>query len=165
MTDAQDRQASALFRYGLIADFIHLPAGSPGLYARLREKAAADYTIPGSKRVRVAPETLRHWLKDYRRGGFDALLPKGRSDRGHSRVLSQTAAEALVSLKEEQPHLSTAQLISVAGQRGVVPDSLKLAPRPCTGCSAGPGCWRRPRQMVPGRTGAASPSRSPASYG
>ena len=128
MTDTQDRQASALFRYGLIADFIHLPAGSPGLYARLREKAAADYTIPGSKRIRVAPETLRHWLKDYRRGGFDALLPKGRSDRGHSRVLSQTAAEALVSLKEEQPHLSTAQLISVAGQRGVVPDSLKLAP-------------------------------------
>ena len=128
MTDTQDRQASALFRYGLIADFIHLPAGSPGLYARLREKAAADYTIPGSKRIRVAPETLRHWLKDYRRGGFDALLPKGRSDRGHSRVLSQTAAEALVSLKEEQPHLSTAQLISVAGQRAMVPDSLKLAP-------------------------------------
>lgn len=28
--DRQDRQATALFRYGLIADLIHLPAGSRG---------------------------------------------------------------------------------------------------------------------------------------
>ena len=77
MTDTQYRQALALFRYGLIAEFIQLPAGSRGLYARLRDKARAEYTIPGSTRTRVAPETLRHWLKDYRRGGFDALLPKG----------------------------------------------------------------------------------------
>ena len=34
MTDAQYRQALALFRYGLIAEFIQLPAGSRGLYAR-----------------------------------------------------------------------------------------------------------------------------------
>ena len=91
----QYRQALALFRYGLIAEFIQLPAGSRGLYARLREKASADYTIPGSTRTRVAPETLRHWLKDYRRGGFDALLPKGRADRGRSRALPQAVADAL----------------------------------------------------------------------
>ena len=54
MTDAHYRQALALFRYGLIAEFIQLPAGSRGLYARLREKARAEYTIPGSTRTRVA---------------------------------------------------------------------------------------------------------------
>jgi len=42
MTDTQYRQALALFRYGLIAEFIQLPAGSRGLYARLRDKARAD---------------------------------------------------------------------------------------------------------------------------
>ena len=165
MTDTQGAQATALFRYGLIADFIHLPAGSPGLYARLREKAAADYTIPGSKRIRVAPETLRHWLKEYRRGGFDALAPKGRCDQGHSRALPQALAEALVSLKEEQPHLSTAQLIIAAGKRGVVPDSLRLSPRLCTACSAAPACWRRMPPMAPARTGVALPSRSPVNCG
>jgi transposase InsO family protein len=125
MTEPQDRQAIALFRYGLIADLIHLPAGSRGLYARLREKAAADYSIPGSKRIRVAPETLRHWLKDWRRGGFDALLPKGRTDQGRSRALPQTVADALMSLKEEQPHLSIPQLISAVA--GSVPDAGPLA--------------------------------------
>jgi len=126
MTDTPDRQAIALFRYGLIADLIHLPAGSRGLYARLREKAAADYSIPGSKRIRVAPETLRHWLKDWRRGGFDALLPKGRADQGRSRALPQTLADALMSLKEERPHLSIPQLISAVA--GSVPDAVPLAP-------------------------------------
>ena len=128
MTDAQYRQALALFRYGLIAEFIQLPAGSRGLYARLRDKARADYTIPGTTRTRVAVETLRHWLKDYRRGGFDALLPKGRADRGRSRALPQAVADALVSLKDEQPHLSIPQLIRAVQQSGAAPESLAMPP-------------------------------------
>ena len=126
MTDAQDRQAVALFRYGLIAEFLHLPAGNPGLYARLREKAEIDYSIPGSTRTRVAAETLRHWIKAWRRGGFDALLPKGRADRGHSRALTQTLADALLSLKEDKPHLSIPQLIHNVVRS--VPDAVTPAP-------------------------------------
>jgi len=128
MTDTQYRQALALFRYGLIAEFIQLPAGSRGLYARLRDKARAEYTIPGSTRTRVAPETLRHWLKDYRRGGFDALLPKGRADRGRSRALPQAVADALVGLKDEQPELSIPQLIRAVQQSGAAPQALALPP-------------------------------------
>jgi putative transposase len=123
-----DPQTVALFRYGLIAEFIQSPAGSPGLYAKLREKANADYTIPGSKRTRVAPETLRHWLKDYRRGGFDALLPKGRTDRGRSRTLPQAVADALVSLKDAQPALSIPQLIRAVRETSAVPESVPLPP-------------------------------------
>jgi transposase InsO family protein len=128
MTDEQDRQALALFRYGLIAEFVQLPSGSPGLYARLREKANADYVIPGTTRTRVAAETLRHWLKDYRRGGFDALLPKGRADRGRSRALPQAIADALLSLKDEQPALSIPELIRTVRGSGVAPPSLALPP-------------------------------------
>jgi hypothetical protein len=69
------RHAVALFRYGLIADLVHLPPGAKGLYERIGEKAAADHTIPGSTRTRVAAETLRDWLKRYRAGGFDVLVP------------------------------------------------------------------------------------------
>lgn len=126
MIDTQDAQAIALFRYGLIAEFLHLPAGNPGLYARLREKAAIDYAIPGSTRTRVAAETLRHWIKDYRRGGFDALRPKGRADRGRSRALPQPVVDALLSLKEEQPHLSIPQLIASVARS--VSDCVRPAP-------------------------------------
>ena len=39
-----------------------------------RAKAEKTYTIPGTTRTRVAAETMRHWINDYRRGGFEALL-------------------------------------------------------------------------------------------
>ena len=116
MPQTPDPQATALFRYGLIAEFIHLPAGHKTLHALLRAKAAQDYTIPGTTRCRIAPETLRHWLKAWRRGGFDALRPKPRADRGRSRALPVALADALLSLKEEQPHLSVPQLIAAIGR-------------------------------------------------
>ena len=46
-------QAVALFRYGLIADLLHQPAGERGLYARLREKAAVQHVIPGRHKLVV----------------------------------------------------------------------------------------------------------------
>ena len=69
------------FRYGLIADLAHLPPGTPGIGERLREKANHAYTIPGTRRTRVAAETIRDWLALYRGGGFEALYPKARVDR------------------------------------------------------------------------------------
>lgn len=128
MTDAEYRQALALFRYGMIAEFLQLPAHSRGLYARLREKATHEYSIPGSTRTRVAAETLRHWLSAYRRGGFEALVPKGRSDRGRPRVLPQAVADALISLKDEQPQLSIPQLIRAVVEAGAAPADLHIAP-------------------------------------
>ncbi|MGD8958089.1 MAG: DDE-type integrase/transposase/recombinase [Chromatiaceae bacterium] len=115
------RQAVALFRYGLIADLIHLPPGSPGISAQLRAKAEQEYTIPGSRRRRVAAETLRDWLKLYRRGGFDALLPKSRADRGQPRRLPDAVAETLIALKEQYPTLSVRLLIARARDNGAVP--------------------------------------------
>lgn len=120
-SDHDHRQAVALFRYGLIADLIHLPPGSPGMGAKLQAKAKQNYNIPSSQRQRVAAETLRDWLKRYRRGGFDALLPKPRADRGQPRRLPDAIAEALITLKEQYPRLSVRLLINRARERGEVP--------------------------------------------
>jgi putative transposase len=90
------------------------PRSAKGLYARLEEKAARDYTIPGSSRTRVAEETIRDWLKAYRQGGFDALLPKPRADRGQVRKLPAAVAEALLATKEGNPALSVQLVIREA---------------------------------------------------
>lgn len=127
MSQPNLRQAVALFRYGLIAELVHLPPNSPGLYAKLQAKAEHAYTIPGSTRTRVAAETLRDWLKSYRRGGFDALLPQPRADRGRSRALPTLVADRLLSLKEELPQLSIPQLMRVAIQRGIAAEPLARA--------------------------------------
>ncbi|BAP87469.1 Mu transposase/integrase [Burkholderiales bacterium GJ-E10] len=120
MSEPDPGRAVALFRYGLIADLIHRPPAMPGLYALLARKAEQSYVIPGTTRTRVATETLRDWLQSYRRGGFDALVPKPRSDRGQSRALPQAVADALLSLKDEQPGLSIPLLIDTLRKQGAI---------------------------------------------
>jgi transposase InsO family protein len=130
MTDPSSdlRHEVALFRYGLIAEFVREPPGTPGLYARLEEKALQNYTIPGTTRTRVAAETLRDWIKLYRQGGFDALLPKARADRGRSRALPAEVAEQLLGLKETQPKLSVRQVIARVLADGTVAEGAHLPP-------------------------------------
>jgi transposase InsO family protein len=130
MTDTDDdrRQQIALFRYGVIAELVQWPAGSQGLYARIEEKAAREYTIPASARTRIAAETIRHWLKAYRKGGFEALLPKPRADRGQARRLPAAVAEALLATKEANPALSVQLVIREARTRPEVPEDLPLPP-------------------------------------
>ncbi len=125
-TDCDHRHAVALFRYGLIADLVRLEPGSKGLYAQIKQKAAAEYTIPGSTRNRVAAETLRDWLKRYRRGGFEALLPKPRADRGQSRSLPPEVVDVLLEIKEDNPKLSVQLVIREALKRPEVPEALPL---------------------------------------
>ncbi len=76
--DNKRREQVALFRYGVIGDLVHREPGSKGLYELLRQKAAQNYVIPDSPRTTLAVETIRDWLKDYRKGGYDALQkPRG----------------------------------------------------------------------------------------
>ena len=117
--DQELRKAVALFRYGLIADVLRLPPGSREIRRTLHEKAQRTYTIPGTRRTRVALETMRDWLSVYRTGGFEALYPKTRADRGRPRRMPPEVAELLVSLKTEQPALSVKALIDAARKRGV----------------------------------------------
>jgi transposase InsO family protein len=94
----------------------------------LAEKAARDYSIPGSTRTRIAAETIRDWLQAYRRDGFDALLPKLRADRGQARALPAAAVEALLSAKEDNPKLSVQLVIRAARTSPDVPADLPLPP-------------------------------------
>jgi transposase InsO family protein len=134
----------ALFRYGLIADLVHLEPGSKGLYRQLEEKAAKDHSIPGTTRTRVALETLRTWLKAYRRGGFEALKPRARSDAGQSRALPQQVRDLLVSIKEDNPELSVQLIIQEAMTTQKVPAEVVLAPTTVHRALSRAGLMRRP---------------------
>ena len=122
------RREIALFRYRIIADLLLLPPGSPGIGAKLQAKAEQQHTIPGTQRTRVAAETIRDWLHHYRQGGFDALYPKPRADRGQPRRLPPDVAELLVAIKTEHSTWSVRQVIASALDSGQLPDHLRLPP-------------------------------------
>ncbi|ETZ97108.1 helix-turn-helix domain protein [Mycobacterium kansasii 732] len=93
-------QAIGLFRYQLIC-----PALDEGLSTKqrgklVREIAAATHTDPFGNQTRVSRETLDRWIRRYRGGGFEALVPAPR------RLAARTDAQVLelaASLKRENP--------------------------------------------------------------
>lgn len=72
-------------------------------YARI---AKQPLTLPDGKEVLYSPGTFSCWESDYRRGGFDALIPKERADKGHSRRLDADAMAKICELRERYPKLS-----------------------------------------------------------
>ena len=118
-SDDELRQATALFRYGVIAELVHLPVGTPGLIARMRDKAAQTYAIPGTTRTQVAANTIRDWIKLYRDGGFEALYPKARADRGQPRRMPPEVATRLIALKLANPTWSVRTVIRDARDAGI----------------------------------------------
>ena len=127
MDDDKKKQEIALFRYGLISDLINIPPGTRGQKGKIRQKARRKYHIPCSDRTTVADETIRDWLKKYRKGGFDALLPRGRSDRGKPRKLPVHVSDLLLETKEKNPDFTVSMVIKTVLDSGKVGTDTRLA--------------------------------------
>ena len=87
----------ALFRYGLIANLVLEPLPRGELTRRAEEIAARHYEIPASQRTSVSVDTLLDWALRYRNGGFEALAPQPRQDRGQSRTITPQRISSSVS--------------------------------------------------------------------
>lgn len=119
-------QQVAVFRHGVIADLARLQPGTKGIYTLIQQRAEQDHVIPGSQRTRIAAETIRDWLKHYRKGGFPALLPGTRRDAGESRTIPVEVVDQLVAVRKENPDLTIKQVVEVARDRKLVPAELVL---------------------------------------
>jgi putative transposase len=112
--DEQERNTQiALFRYGLIAALVFAPLPAGQLEQALRQIASQRYTIPFSSRTRVGISTLRRYLRDYQAGGFDALRPTPRADKGVPRALPPEVLEKAIALRQEQPARTTPMLVEL----------------------------------------------------
>ena len=94
----------ALFRYGLIASLVLEPLPRGELTRRAEEIESRHYDIPSSTRTAISVDTLLDWALRYRNGGFEALAPQARQDRGKSRTITPQLADLIERLKLENPH-------------------------------------------------------------
>ena len=105
--DEERRREIGLFRYALTRE-----AADPGLSKAergrlVRALAEQEHVGPDGRLVRVSRTTLDDWIRAYRRGGFEALVPKPRD------VAPRTPVELLelaFQLKREQPARTAAQV-------------------------------------------------------
>ncbi len=130
MNDEQQKRIEqiALFRFGVLGDLVHLAPGERAIFEQLKEKAERDYQIPFTTRTRVAAETIRDWLKSYRKAGFDGLKPQPRADLGESRAIPREIADLVLTLKEEHRDASVRQVIAWAQESGKLPEGIRLKP-------------------------------------
>ncbi len=105
MTDEKRRLDIAIFRYGLIAPALH--GTHPGTQAEyFRQVTETELDVPYFGPVPYKPETLRRWLSEYRVGGFDALMPRPRSDIGQHRVITPEIEARIRQLLAEHPRMA-----------------------------------------------------------
>jgi len=115
MPPADDRrQAIALFRYSLIREAADPALGTRERGALVRALAERDHLGPTGERVRVGRNTLDRWIRAWRVGGFDALLPDPRV--GRPRV-DLDMLELAVTLKREQPRRAATQIARIITER------------------------------------------------
>jgi len=101
-----DRYEMAMWRFGLIAPAINGTYSAPSKLAYYRDVVAGGLTLPDGSEASYAPRTLSYWEWRYRACGFDALIDKGRGDKGHSRRLTPEAIEAIQALKKKFPKIN-----------------------------------------------------------
>jgi len=106
----------ALFRHALIARLLPNDLTPRQRAAEMQRITNETHTIPGTQRQRVAEGTVRHWLRAYQRGGFEALKPKPRADTGEPRSITPELAERLMQIKEQNPALAVRLVIEQARQ-------------------------------------------------
>jgi putative transposase len=109
------RRDIALFRYSLIRE-----AADPALSTRdrgalVRRLAAREHVRPDGQRVRIARSTIDRWIRAWRAGGYEALVPDERAG------VPLTAAHILdvaVALKREEPKRSAAHVAGILATQG-----------------------------------------------
>jgi putative transposase len=117
-------RAAGLFRYMLIRE-----AADPALSSRqrgkmVREIAAREHTDPSGRPVRLTRWTLDVWIRRWRQGGFDALVPSPRQSQPRT---PPEVMELAVALKKENPARTAAQVQRILrAQAGWAPDETTI---------------------------------------
>ena len=104
-----------LFRYGLIQDALDEALSTKQRGRLVRAVAAQSHPGPFAAPVQVSRATLDRWVRDYRRGGFAALVPAPRRVQP---VTPPQVLELAVALKTEAPDRTAAQVAAVLAAHG-----------------------------------------------
>jgi len=121
---AERARAVGLFRYSVIREAADRRWSTKQRGRLVRDLAGREHAGPFGQPVRVSRETIDRWIRDWRRGGFDALVPNPR------RVSARTPSDVLdlaVALKKEVPARTAVQVAAILrAHSGWAPDERTL---------------------------------------
>ena len=115
------KQTIALMRYSAIAPLISgTQTDYESLSAFFREVSAKGLIAPNGELRHYSPGTIEKWYHSYKKNGFDALIPSGRSDHGVSRKIDDDLSEEIKYLKHTYPRLSASAIYRQLQDKGSI---------------------------------------------
>ena len=124
-----ERKEVAVFRFGVIAEFIGTTRLDRGEKAELlRQKCARQWQIPQSSRTRLSESTILRWVKLYKDGGYrlESLSPSPRRDKGKTRALDAETSLVLLDQRRMMPKLSVPELIQTVKNQQLISADVDL---------------------------------------
>ena len=119
--EQEKKQAVALMRYSAIAPLITgTQEDYESLSAYFRTVSAKGIKAPDGSLRHYSPGTLEKWYFSYKKSGFDALVPTGRSDCGVSRKIDEDLKEQIIYLKHHYPRMSAAAIYKQLQDNGSI---------------------------------------------
>jgi putative transposase len=106
--DKEIREKIALKRYQVISPVLAEPARAQTEYFRKQAETEHDFPRYGLRKISVS--TMKAWLRKYRKGGFDTLKPKNRSDGGRPRRFDEGLLKAIEIKCQAHPSFSVQKL-------------------------------------------------------
>lgn len=107
----EKKQDIALMRYSVIAPIITgLQEDYASLNAFYRDAAKKGVIHPDGTVKHFSASTIERWYRNYKNGGFDALIPAGRVDEGKPRKLDSDLQEQIKYLKTNYPRMSASAI-------------------------------------------------------
>jgi putative transposase len=110
--DPKIAQLVGLLRHEIISPV--LTDHGRGQMDYFRKAALREWDVPGRGPRKFGAMTMKGWLKNYKKNGFQALVPKIRDDEGGFRKLSKEHMDALHTLRKENLFMSVAQFYEFA---------------------------------------------------
>ena len=115
-----DKQAIALWRLGVLGPLTSARLEHGDRTRLFTEAASRVHEQPDGTRVGLSARTIEDWYYAWRHGGFRALFPKDRADRGKSRAIAPELAEHILRAKRERPRRSIRRIIRMLERAGIV---------------------------------------------
>jgi hypothetical protein len=115
-----DKQAVALWRLGVLGPLTSARLEHGDLRRYFSEAASRTHERPDGTRVQMSARTIEAWYYAWCRGGFRALFPEDREDRGKSRAICSEIADHVLRAKRERPRRSIRRIIRMLERAGIV---------------------------------------------
>ena len=106
-----EKKDIALWRLSILGPLISARLEHGDRRAWFHEAAKRVHQRPDGRFLEISARTIEAWYYAHRRGGFEALIPDGRTDKGKPRAIDPDVADLILRAKREKPRRSIRRII------------------------------------------------------